>query len=90
MQATQDRFREDEYILPPSDGGRFSTFTMLEFTRWSYAEDRRLLEFAASSKSLEEIARCHLQSDGAKNKTRSLVLCERSPGAGICRVFEIA
>ena len=29
---------------------------MLEFTRWSYAEDRRLLEFAASSKSLEEIA----------------------------------
>ena len=28
----------------------------LKHSRWSYAEDRRVLELAASSKSLEEIA----------------------------------
>jgi hypothetical protein len=36
--------------------------------RWSYAEDRRLLEFAASSKSLEEIALLMKRSPAAVYK----------------------
>jgi hypothetical protein len=37
--------------------------------RWSYAEDRRLLEFAKSSKSLEEVARLMSRSPAAVYRT---------------------
>jgi hypothetical protein len=41
----------------------------LKQVRWSYAEDRRLLELAKSSKSLEEVARLMSRSPAAVYRT---------------------
>jgi hypothetical protein len=40
----------------------------LKQARWSYAEDRRLLELVASSKSVEEVARMMRRSPAAVYK----------------------
>jgi hypothetical protein len=40
----------------------------LKQARWSYAEDRRLLELSASSKSLEEVAHLMMRSPAAVYK----------------------
>jgi hypothetical protein len=40
----------------------------LKQARWSYAEDRRLLELATSSKSLEEVAHLMKRSPAAVYK----------------------
>jgi hypothetical protein len=40
----------------------------LKLARWSYAEDRRLLALAASSKSLEEVAHLMRRSPAAVYK----------------------
>jgi hypothetical protein len=47
--------------------------------RWSYAEDRRLLEFAASSKSLEEIALLMKRSPAAVYKVARFPEKGRAP-----------
>jgi hypothetical protein len=59
----------------------------LKQARWSYAEDRRLLELAKSSKSPEEIARGSLQNGNPLRRPVKARGAEGEDQAVIARVY---